>query len=157
MELSSKKISGRNIQIDSSPDLPLGNESNSLLVNRLPVRPFMVHHKHSVPLKITLDMEAESSLLLIYQQAVSIFLPDHSTPTGVTNEGLKVISQKFDGKRLSIHCEGKPNKKYELGIFNYELAKSISGAELKDGKLIVNIPGTGNDFMKHYITVEIRE
>ncbi|HEY4756382.1 MAG TPA: hypothetical protein VIH28_10030, partial [Ignavibacteriaceae bacterium] len=156
MELLAKKISGRNIQIEFSPDLPLGTESNSMHVNGQLVKPEMIHHKQAEQLKIILDLEEESSVVLMYKPSVSVFLQDHSTPIGDTNEGLKIVSQNLDGKKLTVHCEGKPNKDYELGIMNYELVKSISGAELKDGKLIVNIPGTGNDFLKHEIAVEVR-
>ena len=156
MVFLAKKISGRNIQIEFSPDLPLGTESNSMHVNVQPVKPALIHHKQAEQLKITFDLEEESSVVLMYKPTVSVFLQDHMTPIGATNEELKIVSQNLDGKKLTVHCEGKPNKDYELEIMNYELVKSISGAELKDGKLIVNIPGTGNDFLKHEIEVEVR-
>ncbi|MBA4407460.1 hypothetical protein C0389_09310 [bacterium] len=156
MELLAKKISGRKIQIEFSPDIPLGAESNSLLVNGQLVKPEMVHHKQAEQLKITLDLETESSVVLMYKPSVSVFLKDHVTPVGATNEGLKIVSQSLDGKKLTIHCDGKPNHEYELGIMNYELIQSISGAVLNDGNLIVNIPGSGDDFMKHKIVVEVR-
>lgn len=156
MELSAKKISGRNIQIEFSHDLPLGTESNSVLVNRHEVKPVLIRHKQAEQLKITLDLEAESSVVFTYRQDVSVFIQDKITAFGNTNEGLKIVSQTPDGKKLSVLCEGKPNKDYELGIMNYEQVKSISGAELRDGKLIMNIPGTGNELLKHQIVIEAK-
>lgn len=156
MELSAKKISGRNIQIEFSPDLPLGTESNSLNVNGRLLNPEMIHHKQAEQLKVTINLETESSVVLMYKPTASVFLQDHSTPIGAVNEGLKIVSQNLDGKKLTVYCEGKPNKIYELGIMNYELVKSVSGAVLKNGKFFVNIPGNGNDFLKHEIVVEVR-
>jgi glycogen debranching enzyme len=155
MELSAKKNSGRNIQIEFSPDLPLGTEGNSVHVNGQLVKHEMIHHKQAEQLKVTFDLEKASSVIFAYKKAVSVFLKDHTTPIGAVNEGLKIISQNLAGKKLTVHCEGQPNKVYEIGIMNYELVNSIIGAELRDGKLIVVIPGTGSDFLKHEIVVEV--
>lgn len=155
MELSVKKISGRNIQIEFSPDLPLGTEGNSVHVNGQLVKYEMIHHKQAEQLKINLNLEKESSVVFVYKKAVSVFLKDQTTPIGAVNEGLKIISQNLEGKKLTVHCEGQPNKVYEIGIMNYDLVNSITGAELKDGKLTMVIPGTGSDFLKHEIIVEV--
>jgi hypothetical protein len=37
---------------------------------------------------------------------------------------------------------------------NDELICNITGGELKDGKLIINIPGNGTDFVKHKTVIE---
>lgn len=79
-----------------------------------------------------------------------------SIPIGATNEGLKIISQKLERKKLTISCEGKPGKDYELGTENGELAKSISGAYLNNGKLKIHILGNGNEFVKHEISIEMK-
>lgn len=37
-------------------------------------------------LKITLDLEEKSSVVLLYKPTVSVFLQDHSATIGATNE-----------------------------------------------------------------------
>ena len=37
---------------------------------------------------------------------------------------------------------------------NYELIGNIIGAEFKEGKLIINIPGSGDEFTKHDVVIE---
>ena len=60
----------------------------------------------------------------------------------------------------SIPAGGTINAKSVREIINTDLGNDekdfLSFSKMKDGKLIVNIPGTGNDFSKHEIVVEVR-
>ncbi len=37
---------------------------------------------------------------------------------------------------------------------NYELIGKVIGAEFKEGKIIINIPGSGEEFIKHDVVIE---
>ncbi|MCL4549668.1 MAG: hypothetical protein M1495_13980 [Bacteroidetes bacterium] len=75
---------------------------------------------------------------------------------GAVNEELKIVSQKPEGKPLTIDCEGKPNRNYEPGITNSDLAAKITGAEFGDRRSSVNISKTGNEFIKHKIVISVK-
>lgn len=70
MELPAKKLSARNIQIEFSPDLPPGTGSALMHVNGQSVKPEMIKHRHAGQLKITLDLTAEPSVVLMNKPTV---------------------------------------------------------------------------------------
>ena len=74
---------------------------------------------------------------------------------GATNEGLKVVSQKLDGNKLIIDCEGLPGHDYELGITNEDKVKNVEGAVLKNGILKIGFDENGSDFIRHEIIVTL--
>ena len=155
MELLVKKVGGKNIQIEFLPELPLGTEIISAKVNQNTVAPKMIHHTQSEQLSITLDLENESKVVLEYKPVVAIYLLENATPIGAVNEGIKIVSQELSGKMLSIYCEVKQNREYELGVLNGELIKTIHGAEYKNGKLMVKSIGEEKSFIKHKIEIAL--
>ncbi|PKL82297.1 MAG: hypothetical protein CVV24_10795 [Ignavibacteriae bacterium HGW-Ignavibacteriae-3] len=153
MEFTATKKKGENIQIEFSPDLPLGTEIKTMHVNGNLIKPEIIHHENAEQLKVNLNLDTETSAILMYNPNASIYLFESRTPIGSANEGLKIISQNLEGKILTINCEGKPNRDYEVGIMNSELINSVSGGELKNGRLYIKISGTENEFVKHKITI----
>ena len=76
--------------------------------------------------------------------------------SGQTNRGLKLISQKLDGKKLITTVEGLGDTKYQLGVVGDEYIKNIVGAEFDNG-LIFKIPDNEkNKFYKHNIIIEFK-
>ncbi len=106
-------------------------------------------------LKTTIKIKRENELTINFSPSPEIFIIPQTTQIGATNEGLKVISQKLAGKKLTIEVEGLPGKNYELGITNGNLAGSINGAVIKNGRLLISVKGNGTDFIKHYISIEV--
>lgn len=153
MELLVKKVGGKNIQIEFLPELPLGTEIISAKVNQNTVAPKIIHNSQSEQLSITLDIESESKVVLEYKPTVAIYLLENATPIGATNEGIKIVSQELNRKVLSIYCEVKPSKEYELGVLNGDLIKSVKGAQYKNGKLLVKNIGDEKSFVKHKIEI----
>lgn len=153
MELLVKKVGDKNIQIEFSPELPLGTEIISARINKNAVTPKMIHHSQSEQLNITLDLESESKVIFEYRPTVAIYMIETAASIGATNEGIKIVSQELKGKILSIFCEVKPDKEYELGVLNGELIKSVSGAEYKNGKLMVKNIGNEKKMVKHKIEI----
>lgn len=153
MELLVKKIGGENIQIEFSPELPLGTKVLFAKVNNVAVNPSLISHSQSEQLKITLDLAAEAKVYVEYKPTVSIFMLDQPSSIGSTNEGIKILSQELGENKLTIFCEVKPDKDYELGVKNGELIKSVNGAVYKNKKLFIKNIGDEKNFVKHKIEI----
>ncbi len=143
----------KDINFEFAPDLALGTEIYSVTLNGEQIQFELLKHEQAYQLKTKFKINNSSQLIVKFKPAVQIYSLSQTVPVGTSNEGLKIISQKLDGKKLTINCEGKPNRNYELGIMNYGLVENITGAELNNGKLMINIPGSGSEFFKHKIVI----
>jgi len=153
MDLIVDNIGDKEIDFEFIPDFELGAEINSVTLNGNKLDYEFIKHEQAYQLKTNFKLKGKNELIINHKPSIGIYFPQSVTQIGATNEGLKIISQELDGNKLIINCEGKTNRNYELGIMNYELIKNITGGELKDGKLIVNIPGKGTDFVKHKVVI----
>lgn len=136
------------------PDLFAGSEINSVTVDGKPIDYKIINHEQAVQLKSEFTIIASHEVVVKYKPSVEIYLIENTTPIGAINEGLKIISQSFADNKLFLDVEGKPGKEYTLGVINENLIKSITGAREEHGKLIIQIPGTENNFVKHRIVIE---
>ncbi|MCX8009806.1 MAG: hypothetical protein N3A61_01510, partial [Ignavibacteria bacterium] len=74
-----------------------------------------------------------------------------------TNRDIKVIEQEYKSNKLITNVEGLSGETYKLGVTNSDKIKSIKGAEMKDGFLVIKIPDeTKNQFVRHEITIEMK-
>jgi hypothetical protein len=69
---------------------------------------------------------------------------------------MKIIHVEKKDENILIHVEGIAGETYELYLKNTEFVKDVTGAELKDNKLIIAIPKnkTGG-FVNHHITIHL--
>ncbi len=154
MKLLIDMNSDKEIEFEYNPDFELGVEINSVMLNGGKLDYEFEKNEQAYQLKTNFKTKGKNELVINYKPSFGIYLLATTTPIGATNEGLKIISQKLDGKKLIISCEGKANRNYELGVMNFELIGKVIGAEFKKGKLIVNITGSGEEFIKHDVVIE---
>jgi len=83
--------------------------------------------------------------------AISNQLP----PLGSTSRGLRVFSESWNPPRtqLTVEVSGRPGTRYELGTWNSAQVSSIDGAQLGQGKILFQIPGSGEDYQHHTIVL----
>lgn len=153
MKVLISNSSDKEINFEFMPDFPLGTEVSGVSLNGKQIPFVILKHYQAYQLKTNFSVKGENEINVLFRPAVGIYNLNLKTAIGATNAELKIISQKFEGKQLTINCEGIPNRHYELGIINTELISEVSGAELHVGKLIINIPGTGNEFINHKIVI----
>lgn len=144
------------INFDFMPDLFVGSEINSVTVDSKPINFEVIKHEQAVQLKSSFTIKDKHEVVLKYKPSVEIYLPDESTPIGATNEGLKIISQRFNENKLILDLEGLPGRDYKLGVINEDLISSIEGAKEINGKLIIKIPRDGNKFVKYQVVINIK-
>lgn len=154
--LSIEKKGTKEIELVFEPDFALGSQITKVSLDGKNNKFEITDNGQAAQLKTIIPVSKKHELVINCIPAPEIFIIPGATQIGATNEGLKVISQKLAGRNLTIEVEGVPGKNYELGIKNGSLAKSISGAAEKNGKLIIFIKGNGTDFIKHYISIELK-
>lgn len=147
------KTVGDKIQLEFKPELPLGTEIVSVKVNNKTISSTNDSTKHAQLLNIALDIEDNTNVEIKYKPAVAIYMLNKTAAIGSNNEGIKIISQELVNKKLIVNCEIKQNKKYELGVVNGELIKSVTGGKYSDGKIFIENIGDEKIFIKHKIEI----
>ena len=150
------KSDSKELKFEFNPDFALGAQIISVLLNGKPIEYELIKHEQAYQLKTKFTLNGKNEIVVNYKPSASVYSLPAITQIGTTNEGLKIISQKLEGKKLIISCEGIPNRNYSLGVINYELINSVSGAELKNSRLEINIFGSGTEFIKHNIEIEMK-
>lgn len=156
VELKTEKSGTEKIDIYFRPDFAPGTKIKSVVLNGKALDFKTEDHAQAVQLLTDFPAGEVNNLTVEYEPTVEIFLLPSVTPVGAVNTGLKIISQKFENRKLSIITEGLPGNIYELGIQHDILIQSVAGAQIKDGKLEIKIPGEGNDFVKHLVEISVR-
>lgn len=151
-----EKNGDKGIELIFEPDFFPGSEITKVSLDGRNSKYEYIEGTQAIQLKTLIKVSGKNELVINHTPTPEIFIIPQTTPIGATNEGLKVISQKLTGKKLTIEVEGIPGKNYELGIKNSNLAGTINGAVEKNGKLIILIKGNGTDFIKHYISIELK-
>lgn len=70
MELTTRRITSRNIQIEFSRDIPLESEGIHMYANGQPLKPETIRHRQAGQLKITLDLTPEPPAGLLYEPSI---------------------------------------------------------------------------------------
>jgi len=154
--LSIEKKGGKEIDIIFEPDFALGSEITKVTLDGKSNKFEITTNEQANQLKTVFKTSRKNEIVINCTPSPEIFIIPQATPIGATNEGLKVISQILTGRKLTIEVEGLPGKNYELGITNSNLARTTNGAVLKSGRLLISIKGNGTDFIKHYISIELK-
>jgi glycogen debranching enzyme len=156
LELITENFGDKKLQVEFAPDLPLGTELLSASQNNKPIIPAVKHYKQTEQFKITFDIEKISTASILYKPAVAVFLLPAQSAIGDVNRNIKIISQSYASKILTLNVEGKANTKYELGITNWDLVEDVKGAEQNENRLIVKLPDNRTDFVKHSISIQLK-
>ncbi|MEE8376756.1 MAG: amylo-alpha-1,6-glucosidase [Candidatus Aminicenantaceae bacterium] len=80
------------------------------------------------------------------------------TKVGNRNIGLKILSVRKKESSIVIKVEGLAKTDYVLRVLNPGMAKSVIGAVIKEGQLMITIPeGPVGEFVPHQITIHIQK
>ncbi|MEW6196367.1 MAG: GH116 family glycosyl hydrolase [Bacteroidota bacterium] len=155
-KLTIEKAGEGEINFEFMPDLFLGSEINSVTIDGKSINFEVIKHEQAVQLKAAFVVSGKHEVVARYNPSVEIYLLDETTPIGATNGELKIISQNYSGKKLSVQVEVLPGKEYKLGIINENLVGLINGAKETDGILSFTAEGKADEFVKHEIKIEMK-
>ena len=154
--LTIEKKGNKSVALLFKPDFALGTGIKSVTVNGKENKFEQNNDPQAVILTTELTVKGKTEVVINHTPVAQPYYIAKPTPIGATNEGLKVISENIKGSTLTIEVEGIPGHTYEMGLKNAGLASSIKGAVNNNGKLVILIPGSGTEFVKHYITMDVK-
>ncbi len=94
------------------------------------------------------------SVIISFEPSVEVFPVDHISRIGESNAGLKILSLEKEDSSLRLEVEGLSGKTYTLGVLNPELISTVSGGELRNGRIHVLIPeGKPGVFLRHTVII----
>ncbi|MBU2444974.1 MAG: hypothetical protein KJ666_05300 [Bacteroidetes bacterium] len=179
VKIETKEKARGEINVIFSPSFGLGNKVESITVDGRSINFEEINGSQAYVIKTDFKLKDKTYIKLGLKAAPTIFLlpparrtwideaGGFETPAGAVNRGLKIISQELtcppysatrgrrEGKSLYTKVEGLCDEVYQLGIKNYKMIKKVSGAELKENKLLIHIPSRNNSkFVEHEFVIE---
>ena len=130
---------------------------NSLSINGEPTAFNTIQGTQTTQIKADIEINKNPLLLdLDISPSLEILPVIHRAKVGDKNSSLKIISVRKLGSRIVIKVEGLAKTDYVLRVLNPEMAKSVTGAVLREGQLQFTIPeGPAGAFVPYQVTIEI--
>jgi glycogen debranching enzyme len=150
-----------NSDLEFSPALSLRAQVISATVNGHRV-PFQVQKsdfdQHAV-LRTALT-KGKNRVRIRVSDDFGISYPNLLPPLGSSSLGMRVISESWSASHdaLTLEVAGRRGAHYELAIWNPGQIASVDGGELRNSKLLVQIPAHGaEDYPREKITFHFRQ
>ncbi len=140
-----------------APALATGTRIQSVTLDGQPF-PFETKSFPQIIQPVSLiPLQSESHLIEIHFIPTVELLPlTARSKSGDPNKGMKIIHVEKKDEKILIHVEGIAGETYELHLKNTGFVKDVTGAELKDNKLIITIPkNEKGGFVNHHITIHL--
>jgi len=95
--------------------------------------------------------KGKSTLRILARNDFGIAFGNTLPYLGSRSQGLRITSETWSDSHdaLTLEPKGLPGAQYELAIWNPGQIASVEGAEIRNGKLIVNIPSSWSDAYSH--------
>ncbi len=96
-------------------------------------------------------IKGKTTIRLQVRNDFGISYSNSMPPLGSSSLGMREVSESWSASHdaLTIELAGVRGAHYELAIWNPGQISSVDGAELKDGKLLVNIPSNSTEDYQH--------
>jgi hypothetical protein len=102
-------------------------------------------------------MKRGDKLSVLFTPVPEILPPLRTTRVGDPNRGLRVISQRPDGRNIHVKVEGIVGETYTLLLHRPDLVTSVSGASLSGNRLIIPFDAGGaHEFVQKTVTLTRR-
>ena len=140
-----------------APALAIGTQVKSITLDGHPI-PFETQSFSQVIQPAShIPLQSESHVIEVNYEPTLELLPiiTHSK-VGDPNKGMKIIHVDKNNEKFLIYMEGIAGKTYEITLKNSEFINDVTGADLKDNKLIITIPkNNAGEFVNHQVTIHL--
>ena len=122
------------VEIIFAPTLPVGAQQTGVQLNekRFSFQGTSIHRMR------------RGDMLTATFTAVPTVLPPHNTSSvGDSNRGLRIISQRADGRQIRLAVEGIVGEVYHLKVLRSQLIASVSGCSLDGDRLVIPFDAAG--------------
>ncbi|MEW5901146.1 MAG: amylo-alpha-1,6-glucosidase, partial [Acidobacteriota bacterium] len=155
LEVSGKP--GLTSQMNFGPGLGLGTRVRSAKVNGRPINPSIETSGQVTRPVVHFGLSGQDAVEIEFDPTVEVLPPVVESRVGDRDKGLKIIRLEREEKNLKLRVEGLAGGHYRLSLIHPELVAGVSGAELRDGCLEIQIPtGPPGQFLPHEIVVQTR-
>jgi hypothetical protein len=122
------------VEIAFVPNPPVGARHTALWLNgrKLPYTGTSLH-----------KMKRGDVLTAIFTPVPAVLPPSNTSRVGDTNKGLRIISQRSDGKQIRLAVEGIVGEVYHLKVLRSQLIASVSGCSLDGDRLVIPFDAAG--------------
>jgi hypothetical protein len=144
--------SSGNAELEFSPALSLRTQVVGAEVNGRRVTAQMQHSDFDQhPVVRASLIKGKTTIRLQLRNDFGISYSNSMPPLGSSSLGMREVSESWSASHdaLTIELAGVRGAHYELAIWNPGQISSVDGAELKDGKLLVNIPSNSTEDYQH--------
>jgi hypothetical protein len=87
---------------------------------------------------------------IAFRPTVELLPPEIDSKTGDKNRGIKIISVKYDDKKLHVEVEGFSGYAYAIRVLNSELIAGVQGATVEGNAINIKMPEEqGGSFVHH--------
>ncbi|MCX7876054.1 MAG: GH116 family glycosyl hydrolase [Melioribacteraceae bacterium] len=145
------------INFSFSPDLPLGYEIKKVLLNGKEVNYEIINNSQAIQLNMNFELREKANIEIYTNPFPAIYPLQEEIKVGSINDGIKIISQELNKNELSINCEVKPNRIYNIGISNSNMVSEIQGAYIEKNTLKIFVRSNNESFIKHKIIMKVKK
>ena len=133
------------------PLYPLGTHIRSVRAGNQDIEFETTEEAGGVRVRAVVTINGKLTLDVDHSNEPAIVPPVWESPLGAESTGLRVLSFERDGEKATLVVEGLSGWTYTLGMTNTEAIRSIAGARLTDGGLLMNLPESSDQHVVHTI------
>lgn len=148
----------QDVNIEFGPVLPPLTEFQMAYLNDKAYRTEFESNERAVKPKINFIADSgKSEIRMELVRPVEVFWTKQEVYPGMTNQGLKIISQTSEKGKLKLVVEGLAGRTYKLNLFNPGKINKATGASVLGENLEIKIPGAESaKFVRHEIILNVR-
>lgn len=153
----------RSVLLDFNPVFPLNTIITFVKINGNGITYQSQTRPEGLTLPLSFVTKSGDNIIEVKTVGGTGMLPVINLPKeGDSSTGIRILSEKVDGKKYIVEISGRPQAAYELELYHHGLLKNLSGAELvKQAGNIVTLKvqlgqGTGNKYVNKTIVADLQ-
>lgn len=126
------------VMLSFTPRFLPGTQISSVTVNGKQVAFTSKKHSDTVQLFTTFQLtESSTEIIIQVKRTVEIAPPVWNSKVGSENIGLRIVSFDVNNQVAELEVEGLAGENYELDLRQSDRIRSVDGASVKNGKLLI--------------------
>jgi len=121
------------------------------------LRPAAASPARAVRPVIEAALSSQDVLEFTLESVPEILPPAEETRTGDASRGLRILTQDYTDRRLTVIVEGLAGETYRLPVAGRGMIREAAGAEIQGTELILRIPGSRDGgYVRHKVVLTFK-
>jgi hypothetical protein len=153
----------KSVSLDFNPVFPLHTTISAVKINDNNIAYRMQTRPQGLALPLSFISKSGDNIIEVRTDGGIGILPVINLPKpGDSSTGIRILSERVDGRKYTVEISGRPNALYELQLYHRDSVKNISGAELvKQAGNIFTLKvklggGIGNKYVNKTIIADLQ-